>query len=96
MADASGEIAMVECLPAACSVFRPDGDWFAQSNHARTPEMIPHDRYRSPDSFERRAGMERAVTPHLGRLDPELAAVILRDRSLARWANDSSVGNLRC
>ena len=94
MADASGDIAMVECLPSACSVFRPEGDWFAQANHARTPEMIPHDRYRSPDSFERRAGMERAVTPHLGRLSPELAAVILRDRSLARWANESSVGNL--
>ncbi len=94
MADASGDIAMVECLPAACSVFRPDADWFAQANHARTPEMIPHDRYRSSDSFERQAGMERAVAPHLGRLTPELAAVSLRDRSLARFSNDSSVGNL--
>ena len=95
MADASGEIAMVECLPAACAVFRPAGDWFAQSNHARTPEMIPHDRYRSPDSFERRAGMERAVTPYLGRLTPELAAGSLRDRSGSRWANDFSVANLQ-
>jgi tetratricopeptide (TPR) repeat protein len=58
------------------------------------PEMIPHDRYRSPDSFERLAGMERAVTPHLGRLTPQLAARILRDRSQARWANGSTVGNL--
>lgn len=94
MADASGEIALIECLPAKCSVFRPDADWFAHSNHARTPEMIPHDRYRSPDSFERREGMERAVAPHLGRLDPQLAAGILRDRSHARWANESTVANL--
>ena len=95
MADASGEIALVECLPAACSVFRPDADWFAQANHARIPAMIPHDRYRSPDSFERREGMERAVAPHLGRLTPQLAARILRDRSQARWANESTVGNLQ-
>jgi hypothetical protein len=95
MADASGEIALLECLPAGCSVFRPDGDWFAQSNDARTPEMIPHDRYRSPDSFQRREGMERAVAPHLGRLTPPLAAQILRDRSGARWANESTVGNLQ-
>jgi hypothetical protein len=56
--------------------------------------MIPHDRYRSPDSFRRREGMERAVAPHLGRLTPALAASILRDRSRARWANESTVGNL--
>jgi hypothetical protein len=95
MADASGEIALIECLPARCAVFRPDGDWFAQSNHARSPELIPNDRYRSPDSFERREGMEQAVAPHLGRLDPPLAARILRDRSQARWANESTVGNLQ-
>jgi hypothetical protein len=94
MADASGAIALIECLPSGCSVFRPDGDWFAHANHARTPEMIPHDLYRSPDSFRRREGMERAVTPHLGRLTPTVAASILRDRSQARWANESTVGNL--
>jgi hypothetical protein len=94
MADAAGDVAMVECLPAGCSVFRPDADWFAQANHARTPVMIPHDRYRSPDSFARLLGMERAVTPHLGRLTPELAARVLRDRTGARFANDSTVGNL--
>ena len=95
MADASGEIALIECLPAACSVFRPEAEWFAQANHARTPEMIPHDRYRSPDSFQRRESMERAVTPHLGHLTPQLAASILRDRTQARWANESTVGNLQ-
>lgn len=94
MADAAGDIAMVECTPKACAVFRPEGDWFAQSNHARTPEMIPFDRYRSPDSFDRLAGMEAAVKPHLGRLTPVLSSEILRDRSTHPWPNASNVGNL--
>ena len=94
MADAAGDLAMVECTPAQCAVFRPDGDWFGQANHARTPEMIPFDRYRSPDSFDRRAGMEAAVTRRLGRLTPATAAEILRDRSTHPWANESNVANL--
>jgi len=94
MADAAGEIAMVECTPDACAVFRPEGDWFGQANHARTEAMIPHDGYRSPDSFERRAAMESAVQPHLGRLTPEVAAQILRDRANSRYANASTVANL--
>lgn len=94
MADAAGDLAMVECLPSGCAVFRPEGDWFAQSNHARTAAMIPHDRYRSPDSFLRRAGMEEAVRPHLGRLDPTLAAAILRSRGAGPWPNASHVANL--
>ena len=96
MADAAGAIAMVECKPDACAVFRPDGEWFAQANHARTPEMKPFDRYRSPDSFDRLAGMERAVERALaaGRLTPEAAAEILRDRSTHPWPNASNVANL--
>jgi hypothetical protein len=94
MADAAGDLAMVECTPARCSVFRPDGDWFGQANHARTPEMVPFDRYRSPDSFDRRAGIERAVERHLGRLTPETAASILRDRGSHPWPNASNVANL--
>ena len=94
MADAAGDLAMVECTPARCAVFRPEGDWFAQSNHARTSEMIPFDRYRSPDSFDRRAGMERAVARHLPGLTPTAAADILRDRSTHPWPNASNVANL--
>jgi hypothetical protein len=94
MADAAGDIAMVECTPARCAVFRPDGDWFGQSNHARTPEMIPFDRYRSPDSFDRRAGVERAVAARLGHLDPAEAVEILRDRATHPWPNASNVANL--
>jgi hypothetical protein len=94
MADAAGEIAMVECIPSRCAVFRPEGDWFAHANHARTEAMIPHDRYRSPDSFLRRSGMEEAVRAHLGRLDPTLAAAILRARGAGRWPNASHVANL--
>lgn len=94
MADASGDIAMVECTPERCAVFRPDGDWFGQANHARTPAMIPFDRYRSPDSTDRRAGMEAAVRPHLGALTPAVAAGILRDRRTHPWPNASNVANL--
>jgi hypothetical protein len=94
MADAGGDIAMVECIPERCEVFRPEGDWFAQANHARTRAMIPFDRYRSPDSFARLAGMEAAVRPHLGRLAAPVAARILRDRSAGPWPNASHVANL--
>ena len=94
MADAAGDIAMIECTPSACAIFRPEGDWFAQANSARTAEMIPLDRYRSPDSFARRAAMEAAVRPHVGRLTPTLAAEIIRDRSNSRWVNDPTVANL--
>jgi hypothetical protein len=94
MADAAGDLAMVECSPRRCAVFRPEGDWFGQANHARTPEMIPFDRYRSPDSFDRRAGIERAVERRLPGLGPEAAAEILRDRSTHPWPNASNVGNL--
>jgi tetratricopeptide (TPR) repeat protein len=94
MADAAGEIAMVECTPDDCAVFRPEGDWFGHTNHARTEAMIPHDQNRSPDSFTRRAAMESAVRPHLGQLTPETGARILRDRANSRYANAATVGNL--
>jgi hypothetical protein len=94
LADAAGDIAMVECTPTKCAVFRPGGNWFGQANHARTPEMIPHDKFRHPDSFLRRAGMENAVRPHLGSLTPARAAEILRDRTGEVFANTSTVGNL--
>jgi hypothetical protein len=94
MADAAGDIAMVECSPSRCAVFRPEGDWFGQANHARTPEMIAFDRYRSPDSSDRRAGIERAVAQRLGALTPDAAAEILRDRATDPWPNASNVANL--
>jgi len=93
LADASGDIAMVECTPGGSAVFRPEGDWFGHANHARTAEMIPHDRYRHPDTFQRKAAMEKAVQRHLGRLTPALAAEILRDRKIP-FANVSNVANL--
>lgn len=94
MADAEGAIGMIECRPSGCARFGVEGDWFAQANHARTPEMIPHDLYRAPDSSSRLAGMEAAVQRHLGALTPEVAARILRDRTGHRFANSESVGNL--
>jgi tetratricopeptide (TPR) repeat protein len=95
MMDAAGDLAMLECRPASgCAVFRPDGDWFAQANHARTSEMQPHDLYRHPDSYTRLADMEAAVSRRLGQLTPVVAAEILRDRAGHRYANANSVGNL--
>jgi hypothetical protein len=94
MADAQGDIAMVECTPSDCAVFRPDGDWFGQANHARTPEMIPFDLYRSPDSFDRRRAVESATARFVGELTPMNAVEVLRDRSLHPWPNASNVGNL--
>ena len=94
MADAAGDLAMVECSPSRCAVFRPDGDWFGQANHARTEGMIPFDRYRSPDSFDRRAGIEAAVARHLPALTPDAPADVLRDRSLHPWPSASNVANL--
>lgn len=94
LADATGDIAMVEFTPARRAVFRPENDWFGQANHARTPEMIPYDRYRHPDSFQRREAMENAVRPHVGELSPALAVDILRDRTGESYANASTVGNL--
>ncbi|MBI2914004.1 MAG: hypothetical protein HYY03_08800 [Chloroflexi bacterium] len=93
MADAGGDIALVECSPRRCAVFRPEDDWFAQSNHARTAEMIPHDRGGSLDSERRRAAMEDAVRRHLGEITPEVAAGILRDRSNSPYVNESVVAN---
>jgi len=92
IADAKGDIAMIECTPGECAV-RPEGDWFAQSNHARTEKMIAHDRGRFADSFQRLAAMEEAVRPHLGKISPEIAASILRDRSNSPYANESVVAN---
>jgi tetratricopeptide (TPR) repeat protein len=94
MADAGGAIAMAECRPSGCALYRPKGDWFAQANHARTAEMIPHDRGRVPDSFGRLAAMEAAVGRRVGSIDPAIAAEILRDRSSSAYVNDSIVANL--
>lgn len=95
MADASGAIALLECRPGSgCTVLRPEQPWLAHANHARTPAMVPFDRYRSPDSFARQQGMERAVERNLGAITPERAAEILRDRTGHRFPNATSVGNL--
>jgi hypothetical protein len=94
MADAAGAIGMLECRPSGCARFEVAGDWFAQANHARTTEMIPHDLYRSPDSFGRLAAMEAAVQRQLGALTPERASEALRDRTGHAYPNSDSVGNL--
>jgi hypothetical protein len=94
LADASGDIALVECVPGECEVVRPEGDWFAQSNHARTGKMIKHDMGRSLGSFTRRSAMEAAVEAQLGQIAPESASRILRDRSNSSYLNESTVANL--
>jgi tetratricopeptide (TPR) repeat protein len=94
LADAKGNLALLECTTTACEVFRPDGDWFAHSNHARTEAMIPHDRFRGSDSFDRRRLMEAAVAKHLGRLDAARAAEVVRNRDGHAHPNASVVANL--
>jgi len=94
LAGANGDIALVECVPGECEVVRPEGDWFAQSNHARTEKMIKHDRGRSLDSFTRRPAMEAAVEAQVGQLTPGAASRILRDRSNSSYLNESTVANL--
>jgi len=94
LADAAGDIALLECTTTRCEVFRPEGDWFAHSNHARTAEMISEDLFRGPDSLDRRRLMERAVEPHLGRIDVTRAVGILRNRDGHAFPNASIVGNL--
>jgi len=94
LADAGGEIALLECTTVRCAVFRPDGDWFAQSNHARTETMLSEDLFRGPDSLDRRRLMEAAFAPYVGRLDPARGADILRNREGYPFANASVVGNL--
>ncbi len=93
LADAHGDIAMVECTPGDSEVFRPEGDWFAQSNHARTEKMLKYDRGRSLDSFTRRPAIEGVVSAHLGRITPQVASEILRDRSNSKYVNESTVAN---
>jgi hypothetical protein len=94
LADAAGDMALLECTTARCEVFRPEADWFAHSNHARTASMMAEDLYRGPDSLDRRRLMERGVKSHLGRIDVARAARILRDRSEHEFPNASVVGNL--
>jgi hypothetical protein len=94
LADAAGDVALLECTTRRCEVFRPEADWFAHSNHARTASMMEEDLYRGPDSLDRRRLMEQAVESHLGRIDAARAALILRDRSGHEFPNASVVGNL--
>ncbi len=93
MADAGGDIALLEVAPMVMSVVRPREDWIAQSNHARTRKMLPHDRGGSPDSEQRRTAMEAAARPNLGKITPQVAAEILRDRSNSPYVNESQVAN---
>jgi hypothetical protein len=94
VADAAGDLALVECTTTRCEVFRPERDWFAHSNHARTESMQDVDQFRGPDSLDRRRLMEAAFAPHDGRLDPARGAEILRNREGHAFPNASVVGNL--
>ena len=95
LADAEGNIGVLECLPRRCARYDTGQEWIGLSNHARTESMVPHDRGRTPDSVRRLHAIETAVQRHLGGIGPETAAQILRDRSNSPYANDSTVANLR-
>ena len=51
--DAAGDIALLECTTTRCEVFRPEADWFAHSNHARTARLVAEDPFRGPGSPHR-------------------------------------------
>ena len=93
LADAAGEIALVECIPSECVRYDEPDEWIAQANHARTQAMLSHDLGRTPDSQRRRLAMEQAVRARLGRIDPLLSAEILRDRSSSPHVDGSTVAN---
>ncbi|MGH7812503.1 MAG: C45 family autoproteolytic acyltransferase/hydrolase [Candidatus Binataceae bacterium] len=93
MADANGNIAMIECTNSKCAVFRPSGDWFCGTNHAQTAEMTILDKVRTPDSFQRLAACRKAAGLRAGTIDPEIAAQVLRDRSNSPYIDDSVVAN---
>ena len=42
LADAAGNIGLVECTAGECAVYRTEGDWFAQANNALTEQMTAH------------------------------------------------------
>jgi len=94
VADSAGDLALLECTTTRCEVFRPEQDWFAHANHARTEGMQDVDKFRGPDSLDRRRLMEAAFAPHQGRLDPARGAEILRNREGHTFPNASVVGNL--
>lgn len=93
MADAGGDVALLEVAPRKMAYARPRDDWFGQSNHARMKKMVPHDRGGASDTHIRRAAMEAAALPHVGKITPDVAADILRDRSNTPYINDSAVGS---
>ncbi len=93
MADANGNIAMVECTAKECAVYRPGRDWFCVTNHALTEKMKKLDKAPTEDSYLRLAEAERAMQPLMGHLTPNLGAGILRDRS-SPYINGSNVGAL--
>ncbi len=93
LADAAGNIGLVECTAGECAVYRPEGDWFAQANNALTDQMTAHQELRLEDSFIRRAAMEDAVRPHLGGITLRIASQILRYHQNTPYVNDPTVAN---
>ena len=93
LADAAGNIGLVECTAGECAVYRPKGDWFALANNALTEQMAAHQDVRLEDSFIRRAAMEDAVRPHLGGITPQIASQILRYHQNTPYVDDPTVAN---
>lgn len=80
----SGEAVVVEKTPARCSTLRPDGEYIVCSNHFRT-ELLKDDEANKKymvegTTVDRLNRLETLIRSSAGRLTPELAAEILRDR----------------
>lgn len=79
LADATGNIGLVECTASSCAVDHDLGTWFSQANDALTPQMFAHQTDRSETNIMRKTAMDDAVRPDLGRISPEIATEILRN-----------------
>jgi len=93
LADAAGNIGLVECTASTCAVDQNLGTWFSQTNNALTPQMIAHQTYRPERNSIRKAAMDNAVRPYLGRISPQIAAYILRNRANSPYIGDLTVAN---
>jgi isopenicillin-N N-acyltransferase-like protein len=82
----SGEAIVVEKTPARCSTLRTNGEYIVCSNHFRT-DLLKDDeankKYMTEGTtIDRLNRMETLVRSSAGRLTPERAAEILRDREV--------------
>ena len=82
MADASGDMAVVEASPQKTAVRKPEEDSFIVStNHFVDPEMLDIRIYEPPDSRSRYDTISKMLKDRTGKLNEELVKSILSDHN---------------